>query len=85
MRVQVYEYNLLMSLSGSKNMNMCASTQIRLFANEVRKTAKNLSTLNTHKSMLTLMDQQPSDQGHAAHEYISKVCLRSFALSTLAC
>ncbi len=49
-----------------------------------QKWQKKLSTLSTHKIMLTLMDRQWSDWVRAAHEHVWSVCLCSFVLSTLA-
>ncbi len=57
-------------------------TQTCLFATEVTETAKKLSTLSAHKTMLTLIYRQLSDQGRAAHEHFRSVCLRSFVLYT---
>ncbi len=47
--------------------------QIRLFADEATEMAKMLSTLSTHKILLTLMDQQRSNRVRAAHEHVQSI------------
>ncbi len=46
---------------------------------------KKLSTLSTHKIMLTLMNRQRPYRVHAAHKHVRSIYLRLFVLLTLAC
>ncbi len=58
---------------------------MHLYFTDATGTAKKLPTQSTPKTMLTLMDQQQSDQDCTPYEHVRSVCQRLLLVGASGC